>query len=200
MTDQDTAAPARLGTVCRCGAGPHDERPGHCARGHMLPGNREAATTLQRTTRWPSWLTDAVQDFAAQALADDGGAGEVPARRQSMLAYRAKLHGLILAVSAALEHHGLMDRRGKLRENWLRRLESLISTAKNIDATLGYERRQRDALSIHDYINQARPQDAPQVQPEGAWGETGSDRELAATEPTSPPQTASGGLEQEQEP
>jgi hypothetical protein len=168
MTGTGTAAPTRAG----------EQEGQQDARGRFMKGNQVAVKHLAHVAqdRWPGWLSAEVRDFYLASLTDDGGESEITARRKAALQYRSRLHGLILGVGAALEHHGLMDRRGRLREGWIRRLESLIGTARSLDATLGYSRHQRDVGSLADYIN-AEPETAPQTAQEPAWGESGPDRE-----------------------
>jgi hypothetical protein len=85
--------------------------------------------------------------------------------------------------------HGLMDKRGRLREGWLRRLESLVNTAKNVDALLGYERRQRD-VTLADYL--AGLQDAHDGAPPPTGDENDGDREETAGGPADAPSEAAG--------
>ena len=87
-------------------------------------------------------------------LVTDEGDAEISTRRRSLLEYRARLPRRILQLDDALERYGLFGRRSGLRAAWLRRLESLISTAKALDQFLGLERRQRVppdlALALRD--------------------------------------------------
>ena len=151
---------------------------GHDARGKFTPGNREAVKTLRYTRRWPPELLAEVDTFFRNSISDDGGHSEIATRRLSLHRYRSEVHGLVLATGAAIKRHGLEDRHGRIRLPWVKQYESLVRTAMQIDQVLGLDRRQRDALSIHDYMAQAQPIDAPEAPRDGAWGESGSDREL----------------------
>src|SRR5262245_47941029 len=98
----DPSQPADV--ACKCGALPSADRPGRCARGHALKG---AGNTLGRTHGLrASDLGPALMElrdaFMAQSLADDGGAGELSQRRQSLHAYRARLHVHITSLSDAI--------------------------------------------------------------------------------------------------
>jgi hypothetical protein len=121
--------------------------------GRFRPGNAIA----RRHGLYAQQLADALlaerEAFFAQSITDDGGEDEVPARRRSLHAYRARLHGTIVALSDAIDTHGLFDRRGRLRSGWLQRLESLITTAHRLDTTLGLTRRAKRALSLEDYLD-----------------------------------------------
>ena len=72
----------------------------------------------------------------AGAIRDEGG-GEIATRRKSLLEYRARLHRRIVQLDEAIDGHGLLDRRGRLRTAWLQRLESMMNTAKALDQVLG---------------------------------------------------------------
>jgi hypothetical protein len=81
----------------------------------------------------------AAAEFLARAIGDEGEDSTIPARRMSLIVYRARIHQRILQIDAALERRGIVDRHGNLRERWLQRFESLVNTAKVIDSTLGLE-------------------------------------------------------------
>ena len=92
-----------------------------------------------------------VQALLDGSVADDGGVDEIPTRRLSQHQYRAALHRQILRLNAALDAHGLFDRRGKLRVLWLGKLESLIREARLLDQSLGLGRRSRN-VSLDAYL------------------------------------------------
>lgn len=124
--------------------------------GRFLPRNVAAFQHGLRTDRLPpefEHLRDEVDAFVRDCLSDEGSeAGDIPRRRRALLEYRARLHRRILQVDAALEVHGLFDRRGKLRAGWLQRLEGLIGSAKGLDVLLGLERRQKRIPSIGEVL------------------------------------------------
>lgn len=146
--------PAGDGTACRCGAKPHPERAGFCARSHPLPGH---GALLSRTHGLSEWREAAVAEraaFLSASIADDGGEAETPTRRRSLHAYRARLHVHIEQLSDAIERMGMFDKRGRLRALWLQRLEGLIAKAQDIDKTLGLARRAKKVPTIHDYLDE----------------------------------------------
>lgn len=126
--------------------------------GRFLKGNRESQKHGLFGARVSAALVAEREAFEAAALADDGGA-DVPVRRAARLQYRARLHVQIRALSDALEQFGLFDRRGRLRGQWLQRLEGLVTVATRLDATLGDERRARDItrLSAAEYAALQQP-------------------------------------------
>ena len=97
-------------------------------------------------------LEEDVEALLDGSLADDGGVGEIPTRRLSQHQYRATLHRQILRLNAALDAHGMFDRRGKLRVLWLGKLESLIREARLLDQSLGLGRRPKN-VSLDEYLN-----------------------------------------------
>jgi hypothetical protein len=57
---------------------------------------------------------------------DEADPQDVPTRRKALIDYRARLHRRILQLDSALEQRGLLDRRQKLRTQWLQQLGTLI--------------------------------------------------------------------------
>lgn len=187
-------APNASGSVCRrCGRPPRDGDnrcacggyvPGHAlsCETQFMPGNFAAATHLQRTDRLPqefAFLDGAIEEFRNASIADDGGESEVPTRRRSLHEYRARLHRRILALDAALEQRGMLDRRGKLRVAWLQQLASLIDRARALDVTLGLARRAKRVPTLDDYLADVADE-AGQEATDGAIAEF-ADAEGAAT-------------------
>lgn len=140
-------------------------RPGRALTGQFLPGNtigREtqfgpgnwaSARHTLRSDRWPpelQILRDEVEEFLSQTMIDEGD--DPPARRKALLNYRARVHRRIVQLDSMLELRGIVDKRGKLRVNWLQRLESLISTARGLDSLLGIERRAKRVPSVQEYL------------------------------------------------
>ena len=93
-----------------------------------------------------------VQEFVANAMVDEGDLTQVPTRRLALIEYRARLHRRILQLDAAIELHGLFDKRGRLRVAWLSQLQSLIGAAKGIDSLLGLQKRTKRVPSAHELI------------------------------------------------
>jgi hypothetical protein len=125
---------------------------GRFARGNtskLIHGLRSEADRADALPDQYRHLQQQIDDFVSACAADEGGSWEaVPARRRSLLEYRARLHRRILQLDTALELHGVVDRRHKLRAAWLGRLIGLISTARNIDSLLGLDRRERDVTAM----------------------------------------------------
>jgi hypothetical protein len=111
--------------------------------GRFTPGNAIARTHGLYAQRIAEELAAEREAFLQQSLLDDGGDTEVPARRRALHDYRSRLHVTITQLSTAIDTFGLFDKKGRLRERWLRRLESLIGRAQALDALLGLERRQK---------------------------------------------------------
>lgn len=147
--------PADGGPVCGCGAGTHPTKLNRCVRGHVGKGNSEAKTHGLRAAT----VSDAVrlerEAFAAASIADDG-ATDVPTRRAALHTYRARLHVAIEMLGDAIERHGLIDRRGRLRGSWLQRFDSLCTTATRLDLALGLERRPAPIRSASDLVREGR--------------------------------------------
>ena len=125
-------------------------------KGRFLPGNSSAVKTGQHAT---AHLPDVfrqqeaeVQEFLLNSIADDGGDDAIPTRRLSQHQYRAGLHRQILRLDAALEAHGLFDRRGKLCVAWLSKLESLMREARSFDLSLGLARRPRRVPTLSEVL------------------------------------------------
>jgi hypothetical protein len=162
--------PGSAAPVCKCGAGQSENDPQRCARGHGLPGNQLGAPNqfrqgnwialrdASRTDRWPPEL-DAlradVAEFMTQTLADEGDASDVPARRRSLLEYRARLHRRVVQLDGILELRGPFDKHGKFRATWFAQLSALIERARQLDVTLGLERREKKVESLAEYIERA---------------------------------------------
>ena len=90
------------------------------------------------------------EQFEAQSIEDDGGRRNLSARRQSLHRYRARLHVQIEAIAGALERVGHFDQRGRLRTQWMARMESLVTVALRVDLQLGLDRRPRDVTDSDD--------------------------------------------------
>jgi hypothetical protein len=153
-SDEESAAIAGAGVAIDATDDPN--RRDRDRRGRFMPGNGAAVRTALTIGRARLPEVFAALDakagaFLAQSLADDGGE-DLPVRRRSQHEYRAALHLQILRMSAAIETFGLFDRRGRLRDKWLHRLESLIRTATAIDGTLGLARREKRAESLEDWL------------------------------------------------
>ena len=126
-------------------------KPQRTVSGQFLPGNTVARRHGMFAERVSEALVAEREAYEAASIADDGA--DVPVRRASRHRYRARVHIQIEALSNALEHFGLFDKRNRLRTAWLQRLEGLIATAQRLDASLGDERRAKDigALSSTEY-------------------------------------------------
>ena len=141
-------------------APPPDDRDPRTGR--FRQGNGAAVRTGLRAGRTRGGdvvvarLDDEVQSFLEGSLADDGGREMIPTRRLSQHQYRAALHCQILQVNAALETHGLFDRRHKLRLGWLSKLESLMREARAFDQSLGLARRPKP-VSLDAYVRATYP-------------------------------------------
>jgi hypothetical protein len=155
----DPTNPAGAGGECRCGASPHPTHRGLCARGHTLPRHGAALSTRHGlyalNTPELRVFEDAGRALAEQSILDAGGRNELIARELADHEYRGVLHVRILKLAHALNVHGEFDKRGRLRERWIDRLERLISSAVAIDKTLGLKRRSRD-VTLSDYLKSRR--------------------------------------------
>ena len=100
------------------------------------------------------FLNAELQSFLQECIRDEGGdISAVPRRRRSLLELRARIQRRALQLDTALEVHGLVDRRGKLRVHWLQRLEGLVNTAKALDSALGLERRREPIPTVDEFLN-----------------------------------------------
>lgn len=129
--------------------------------GRFSAGNRAALTHGLTSDRLPAefeHLRAEVESFLAASIADDGGDSEIATRRRALHEYRARLHRRILQLDNALDTRGMFDPKGKLREKWLQRLDSLIASARALDSLLGLDRRQRPVPSLAEVIGK-RPGD-----------------------------------------
>ncbi len=132
-------------------------RPDRDGKGRFVKGNGVAVMTALRAGRanLPEvfrLLENQVSQFLTGSLNDDGGRAAIPTRRLSQHQYRAGLHRQILRLNAALELHGLFDKRGRLRVVWLSKLESLMREARAFDASLGLTRRARN-VTLDEYLS-----------------------------------------------
>lgn len=118
--------------------------------GRFVPGHRINISTGSDTERLPvglEQLQHQIDTFINGCLADEAD-DDLPTRRKALLEYRARLHRRIIQLDAVLETRGLLDRRQKLRTQWLSMLCTLIEKARALDVTLGLERRQKDIGSM----------------------------------------------------
>jgi hypothetical protein len=130
--------------VCKCGAGAHPDREGFCVKGHPLPGHgNKLSTTLHGLRKADQSLTDEGVALFEQSVTDAGGRDELTVRAVAQHRNRATVQSQIQKLSAALDTHGLFDRRGKLRVSWITKLVSLCNVALAIDRTLGLDRKAR---------------------------------------------------------
>ena len=131
--------------------------PARDEHGRFLPGNLAAVSHALRASQLPpefAHLVADVDEFMAGCLVDEGDAHDIPTRRRSLLAYRARLHRRILQLDTAIETRGLFDRRGKMRLGWLQRLEGLIASAKGLDSLLGLARQAKRTQTLAEYLEQ----------------------------------------------
>jgi hypothetical protein len=122
------------------------------------------------------YLQAQVDAFVAGCVVDEGGdPAQIPTRRRALLDYRARIHRRVLQIDRALEMNGIYERGGRkrrLRDTWLRRFESLISTAVRIDQVLGLERKAKDVsnMSAAEYSatidGHAHERRAPEPEPQ----------------------------------
>ena len=136
------------------GTPPGDRDP---RTGRFIRGNEAAVRTgLRARPTIGAGLDDEVRKFLEDSLADDGGREQIPRRRFSQHQYRAVLHRQIGRLTAAVETHGLFDRRGKLRVAWLSKLESLMREARAFDQSLGLAHRPQP-VSLDAYVRATYP-------------------------------------------
>ncbi len=144
----------------------HPEASQRGPDGRFLTGNRLALTHgLRRQNDGEgagSDLRSEVESFVTESLRDEKAATLSP-RRRSLLECRARLHRRIIGLDDALERHGLLDSRGRLRARWLQRLESMINTAKGLDQVLGLEPAPAEGpdLALVLRHHASRAEDAP---------------------------------------
>lgn len=123
--------------------------------GQFKPGHAVSVKHGLYTSSLPAeyaHLKDALDDFIAGCLVDEGDANDIPTRRKAQLEYRAMLHQHIHTLHAALIVKGYFDAKGRLRATWLQRIEGLIGAAKAIDKELGLERRAKKVPSLEEWI------------------------------------------------
>lgn len=101
-----------------------------------------------------------LDQFVDGCLADEGGE-DIPTRRRSLLEYRARVHRRIVQLDAALEERGLVDRRNKLRTAWLSQLAGLIERARQLDQTLGLQRRQKRVQTPDEWLQSLQQDHTP---------------------------------------
>ena len=122
----------------------------------VLKGNKLAATHGLRAAERRDDLDHLhaeVDAFAAGCVADEAEGHDIPTRRRALLGYRARLHRRITQLDDALEIHGLVDRRGRLRSAWLQQLQGLMATAKALDTLLGLERRVKRVPTLSEVMS-----------------------------------------------
>jgi hypothetical protein len=138
-------------------AAPSGDRDG---QGRFLPGRNLGTMHALRAAgdRLPpelQHLQAELEEFMTSAVSDEGGDAEISTRRRALLTYRARLHRRIGQLDGALELHGLIDRRGRLRVAWLQQLAQLIGAARALDGLLGLSRHpKRVPASFSDAITQ----------------------------------------------
>jgi hypothetical protein len=94
----------------------------------------------------PELARVARDQYLRGSLADEGA--DPATRVRNALERGAILTGQFTSLAAALEVHGLFDRRGRLRVSWLSTLESLANALLAIDRLLGWERKTRDINAL----------------------------------------------------
>ena len=161
----------------------------NCPRcGKFVPGNegnlRHGLRRYQTTGVLPPDLKTDIDSFRANVIADQGGLDELPAIRAGMIR---------LLVDAEVGKRLMMNeviRRGVDSAPGRVAYDKLLATMDRwirIALALGVERRQRDALTIHDYINEAQPVEVPTPRTRAAGHEISPDRELLdAAQPAQP--------------
>lgn len=178
---------------------PDDRPPTRDRHGRFTRGNGAAISHGAYSRSLPpefAHLRDEITTFLQQAIADDGGESEISARRKTLLEYRARVHRRISQIDDALELHGLVDRRGKLRVTWLSQLASLIATAKSLDGLLGLQRRDRQVPTLADYLDArsippiADPAADPLVHPTAPSAECSADGAPTIAAEDAPPPAA----------
>jgi hypothetical protein len=125
--------------------------PQRDVHGRFLRKNSIAVKTAVYADNLPAAFKELRADIDAimqSYLVDEGERDliDVPVRRRQQLENRARVQRRITHLDAALELRGLVDKRGKLRAQWLTMLCSLIDRARALDQLLGLQRRERDSL------------------------------------------------------
>jgi hypothetical protein len=132
--------------------------PQRDAKGRLLPGHTLTFQHGEDSERVLAALRQEIDAFMVGALVDEGDADSVPTRRRSLIEYRARLHRRIVQLDAAFEERGLFDPKGKLRVQWLQRLEGLVTVAKSVDSLLGLARRAKQVDdTLESYLRRAYP-------------------------------------------
>ncbi len=96
-------------------------------------------------------LREAQMRYVSDVISRKVGDGAVHINVMEKLGMGAPAETLGVRLNAALETHGLFDRRGKLRVAWLSKLESLMREARAFDQSLGLRRRPRH-VSLDEYL------------------------------------------------
>jgi hypothetical protein len=176
----------QVSTVAPNGQRPNSGRftPGH-TRGRLPGGTGLYSDHLPRDLEY---IAAEVERFNTGSLVDEGDVDEIPTRRRSQLQYRGLVHRNIHAVAGALAQRGLVDRRGKLRVQWISKLESLIATAVRIDNLLGLERRPKNANALNaesaeEFLRLARLSDPSSDRPDGDHHHESNEADRTATTP-----------------
>lgn len=111
--------------------------------GRFTPGNQLSKTHGLYSVRIADVVRAEREAFLAADLEDAGGTEHLTIRKRAQHAYRARLHVQIESLAESLERFGLFDRRGRLRVQWITKLETMIGTAAKLDAQLGLTRQER---------------------------------------------------------
>jgi hypothetical protein len=129
--------------------------PGRTAAGTFTKGNRVRVRhgLRSRTRALPPELEHLAvmerEDYQ-QSLADEGGAENVIRRRAQTLENRARVQRRIRQIDFALDRFGVFDGKGRLRQQWIDKLISLVGIATRIDIALGFARGARHVGALDD--------------------------------------------------
>jgi hypothetical protein len=129
--------------------------PGNQFGAKFRPGNSAALTTGQYATTTPPELLKRQRDFEAAVLADEANPPTI--LRRALISNLAYLQRLRWQLESALEQKNVMDPFGKLRVQWIQRIESLTARIESLARLLGVTREARDVTpqSPADVVAQA---------------------------------------------
>jgi hypothetical protein len=140
-----------------CGASPHPTKPGHCRRGHVLPGNAIALRSGLR--RFQAYGKLSPEDRAEQAvftesiIADKGGLADLSVIAQADIAKLGDVEMMYRLVIDHLADVGIVTPKGRPRALVTLALK-LIDSWDRLAQRVGRERRARKATSLADLLKQ----------------------------------------------
>ena len=146
-----------VAVICSCGAGAHATDSTRCASGHVLVGNQTARKHGVRQFEQhgervlPPDLRQTTDDFRAAVISDRGGVETLTTIEAGYVRRLAELETVARLLAADLAYRGLFTPKARVRNTYMRWLETLDRWDR-FAQRVGVERRAKRVATLQDVL------------------------------------------------